>query len=33
LGRPETEIVRSSAGVLSNVDDRNVFSEIQGRSS
>jgi hypothetical protein len=32
-GRPENEIVSSRAGVLSDIDNRNVFSEIQGRSS
>jgi hypothetical protein len=31
-GRPDNEKVSSSAGILSDTDDRNVFSEIQGRS-
>jgi hypothetical protein len=29
-GRSENEIVSSSAGVLSDIDDRNVFSDFQG---
>jgi hypothetical protein len=30
MGRPENEIVSSSAGILSDIEDRNVFSEFQG---
>jgi hypothetical protein len=33
MGRPENEIVSSIAGILSDIDDRKVFSDIQGTSS